>query len=64
MKTISVIIPIYNVSAYVERCIQSVMSQTYDDFECILVDDASPDDIVIIIIEDCLQRGTLGQRLP
>lgn len=44
--TISVIIPIYNVSAYIERCIQSVMNQTFSDFECILVDDASPDDSV------------------
>ena len=42
--TISVIIPIYNVSAYVERCIRAVMMQTYTDFECILVDDASQDD--------------------
>ena len=43
---VSVIIPVYNVSAYIERCVKSVMNQTYDDFECILVDDASPDDSV------------------
>ena len=43
---ISVIIPIYNVSAYIERCIRSVMNQTFSDFECILVDDATPDDCV------------------
>lgn len=42
--TISIIIPIYNVSAYVERCIQSVMAQTRPCTECIIVDDASPDD--------------------
>lgn len=44
--TISVIIPVYNVSAYIERCIGSVMNQTYTDFECILVDDASPYDSI------------------
>lgn len=42
--TITVVVPIYNVSAYIERCILSVMRQTYTDFECVLVDDASPDD--------------------
>lgn len=43
---VSVIIPVYTVSAYIERCVKSVMSQTYDDFECILIDDASPDDSI------------------
>ena len=47
MITISVIIPIYNVSDYVERCVKSVMGQTFQDFECILVDDASPDDSIL-----------------
>ena len=42
--TLSIIIPVYKVSPYVERCLKSVISQTYDRFECILVDDASPDD--------------------
>lgn len=44
--TISLIIPVYNVSPYIERCLKSVMEQTYDRFECILVDDASPDDSI------------------
>ena len=44
--TISVIIPVYKVSAYIERCLKSVIKQTYDHFECILVDDASPDDSI------------------
>ena len=42
--TLSLIIPVYKVSPYIERCLKSVISQTYDRFECILVDDASPDD--------------------
>ena len=36
--------PVYNVSLYVERCVQSVMNQTYPATECIIVDDASTDD--------------------
>lgn len=41
---VSVVVPVYNVSAYIERCMASIMRQTYDCFECILVDDATPDD--------------------
>lgn len=45
---VSIIIPIYNVSAYVERCISSVMSQTYGNIQCIIVDDATQDDSIIL----------------
>lgn len=39
----SVIIPIYKVEEYLEQCINSVLSQTFKDYELILVDDGSPD---------------------
>lgn len=39
----SVIVPIYRVEAYLERCVDSVLKQTFGDFELILVDDGSPD---------------------
>lgn len=39
----SVIVPIYNVEEYLERCIDSVLGQTFGDFELLLVNDGSPD---------------------
>lgn len=40
---ISAVIPIYNTERYLERCIRSVVSQTYENLQIILVDDGSPD---------------------
>lgn len=42
-KKVSVIIPVYNVEAYLEKCIESLLHQTYRDCEFIFVDDGSPD---------------------
>lgn len=43
MPQISVIVPIYKVEPYLSRCIDSILNQTFSDFEIILVDDGSPD---------------------
>lgn len=44
--SISVIMPVYNVAPYVERCLLSVMRQTWPATECIIVDDGSTDDSI------------------
>ena len=44
---VSIIIPVYQVSAYIERCLLSVMKQDYSDIECIIVDDATKDDSIL-----------------
>lgn len=43
MPLISVIVPIYKVEKYLDKCVESIVSQTYKNLEIILVDDGSPD---------------------
>lgn len=43
---VSIIIPVFQVSAYIERCICSVIAQSYTNIECIVVDDATKDDSI------------------
>uniref|UniRef100_UPI0012905D10 glycosyltransferase family 2 protein n=2 Tax=Streptococcus TaxID=1301 RepID=UPI0012905D10 len=49
MLKISVIVPIYNVEKYIEDCVNSVITQTYTNYELILVNDASPDNSLELI---------------
>ena len=43
IMTVSFILPVYNVEKYLSECVESILSQTYKDFEILLVDDGSPD---------------------
>ena len=42
-RKISVIVPVYNVEPYLERCVESILQQTYAHFELILINDGSAD---------------------
>ena len=60
MPVISVIVPVYNVEPYLAQCINSILSQSFEDFEVLLVDDGSKDRSGEICDEyaakDCLVR--------
>lgn len=46
---VSVIVPAFNKGAYIERCIRSILAQTFSDFELIIVDDGSTDDSMAVV---------------
>lgn len=56
---ISVIIPVYNIEAYIAECVESIMNQTYQNLQIILVDDGSDDGSGAI----CNQYADLDQRI-
>jgi len=58
-EKISVIIPIYNSEKYLNRCLNSIINQTYTDLEIILVDDGSTDNSLNI----CKQYGKIDKRI-
>lgn len=58
-ELISVIIPCYNVEKYIDRCLKSVLNQTYQEIEIILVDDGSTDNTGMI----CDRYSTVDERI-
>lgn len=48
---VSIIIPVYNVERYIRRCVMSVCSQSYSRIECVIVNDATPDNSMCIVRE-------------
>jgi glycosyltransferase involved in cell wall biosynthesis len=57
--TISIVIPVYNTESYLERCIESVVSQSYKKFELLLIDDGSDDNSGYI----CDKYSSLDPRI-
>ena len=49
MPRVTVLMPTYNVAPYVREAIDSVMQQTYTDFELLVIDDCSTDDTVSVV---------------
>lgn len=47
----SIIVPVYNVAPYLHECLDSVIAQTFTDWECLCVDDGSTDDSGAILDE-------------
>ncbi|MCM1139746.1 MAG: glycosyltransferase [Muribaculum sp.] len=67
--SVSVIVPVYNVSAYIEKCARSLFEQTLDDMEILFMDDCSPDNSVEIIkkvLSEYKNRNSLTRiiRMP
>lgn len=53
-ELLTIIVPVYRVSDTIDRCVESIIAQGYDNMEIILVDDGSPD--------DCRLSATNGQN--
>jgi glycosyltransferase involved in cell wall biosynthesis len=56
---VSILVPVYNVSKYIERCVRSLFEQTYDNIEYVFVNDCTPDDsmeILTKVLDDYPQR--------
>ena len=60
---VSIIVPIYKVENEIERCLQSVLGQTYDKMELILVNDATPDKSFEIAKEYLANRSVFNKEI-
>lgn len=56
---ISVIVPVYNMGLYIDKCVKSVLTQSYQDFELILINDGSTDDS----LEKCIAWSKCDERI-
>ena len=63
MAKISIIIPVYNSEKYIRRCLNSILNQTFQDFEIILIDDNSKDNSLKIISE-IEKTGSIDFDMP
>ena len=63
MQIISIIVPVYNVEAYLPRCIESILEQTFTEWELLLINDGSTDRSGSICDEYAQSRRIRGLRL-
>ena len=64
MKEITVVMPVYKVEKYVSECLDSIINQTFDCFECIIIDDCSPDNSMCLIEEKLAgYKGNISFRI-
>ena len=61
--TISIIVPVYKTEAYLEKCVDSILAQTFRDFELLLIDDGSPDNCPALCEEGCLKDNFFREFL-
>ena len=59
-KKISVIVPVYNIEGYIERCLKSIQKQTYPRFEVIIIDDGSTDNSLLLCQKFAKKSGIAG----
>ncbi|WP_121809108.1 glycosyltransferase family 2 protein [Mucilaginibacter kameinonensis] len=59
MSLITVIIPVYNVELYIGECIQSLLDQSFGDFDIVIIDDCSPDNSITIAREMLSQQSQI-----
>lgn len=59
MIPVSIIVPVYNVEKYINRCIESILNQTFINYELIIVDDGSPDNSAMI----CEEYAKIDERI-
>ena len=59
MPKVSVIVPVFNTEKYISECIDSILAQTFPDWELILVDDGSKDNSGIIC-DDYVTKDSCG----
>lgn len=59
MDTLSIIIPVYNLESYIRRCLNSVIAQTYEKLEIIVVNDGSKDNSLVILREYALKDARI-----
>lgn len=59
MVCVSIIVPVYNSEKYIARCVDSILAQTYQEFELLLIDDGSKDNSVVL----CDQYASADDRV-